>query len=109
MRNLQETFNAVIDHGIYGGEHGGEYMCDALMLAKHEKIISEEECLAARKAIEDRLQGHYLLHTYIVITNVCIDFYSSRKATAALRLAIYKDWENFDQLINEFTLEDSPL
>lgn len=109
MRNLQEIFNAVIDHGIYGGEHGGEYMCDALMLAKHEKIISEEECLAARKAIEDRLQGHYLLHTYIVFAKVDIDFYSSRKVTADLRLAIYKDWENFDQLVNEFTLEDSPL
>ena len=42
MRTLQEIFNVVIDHGIYGGEHGGEYMCDALMLAKHEKILSEE-------------------------------------------------------------------
>lgn len=109
MRTLQEIFNAVIDHGIYGGEHGGEYMCDALMLAKHEKIISEEEYLAARKAIEDRLQGRYLLHTYIVFAKVDIDFYSSRKVTAALRLAIYKDWENFNQLINEFNLEDSPL
>ena len=50
--DVQEVFNKVIDAGFYGTPDK-EYMCHAVEAAREAGVISQDECVVTRQAIDE--------------------------------------------------------
>jgi hypothetical protein len=82
--NVQNTFNKVIDQGIYNEQQA--LMCHALKEAARLGVITAEEFVAAKTAITACLKGFGSLGGFLDYKKQPYDF--------ATRLAVYKDWAN---------------
>lgn len=81
---VQETFNHVIQQGIYNEQQ--PLMCHALKAAARLGIITAEEFVAAKGEITTYLKGFGSLGGYLDYKGQPYDFNT--------RLAVYKDWAN---------------
>lgn len=109
MRTLQQIFDAVIDAGYYPGIT--QFMCNALERAHHYGVITQEERVQAKVAIND-----YLATSPCVREASAIDWVLDSAIIAAYDVppkkdvpvvgkthwyaytAIYRDWANRPKL-----------
>lgn len=83
--SVQETFDKVINAGIYASNSIG-LMCYALLEAACDGVISKEEMKAAKAEIKEYLGANGSLGGKLLFNNMPYTFEH--------RLAIYKDWAN---------------
>jgi hypothetical protein len=97
MRTVQETFDAVIDAGLYGLDLGQtQYMCLALQDAQRY-VISTAELLAAKAEIHAYLEPsgcrtlniHLQRRHWPTYSTVPCNDYGEKDFTC-----IYRDWAN---------------
>lgn len=104
MRTIQEIFDLAIEQEAYQGI----YMCDAIgTLCDYHHISTLEEARAL-KEINDFIQGKWSLHNFITgqkVTMSCPDF----AETMSVRMAIFMDWENRQELVDKFREENAEL
>ena len=104
MRTIQEIFDLAIEQEAYQGI----YMCDAIWALGDCRQISTPEEARALKEINDFLQGKWSLHNFITgqeATLSCPDF----AETMSVRMAIFMDWENRQELVDKFREENAEL
>ena len=104
MRTIQEIFDLAIEQEAYQGI----YMCDAIGTLGDFRQISTPEEARALKEINDFLQGNWSLHNFITgqkVTMSCPDF----AETMPIRMAIFMDWENRQELVDKFRKENAEL
>ena len=104
MRTIQEIFDLAIEQEAYQGI----YMCDAIGVLGDCRQISTPEEARALKEINDFLQGNWSLHNFITGQKVamsCLDF----AETMSVRMAIFMDWENRQELVDKFREENAEL
>lgn len=89
MRTVQETFNAVIDAGLYGD--GNPWMCHALDDALAAKIISEDDWREALAEIKSYLEPSRSLSLNGHLALMHRSVYYAKEHT---NLNIYRDWAN---------------
>lgn len=95
MRSIQEIFNVVIDSGYYSDTDNGRFMCISLNVAfYHAGIITYEERLAAKKAIDDFLTGEW--DSYAFLYTALSTHYDLH--TFEDRLNVYRNWEESQKL-----------
>ncbi len=104
MRTIQEIFDLAIDQEAYQGI----YMCDAIcVLGDCQQIGTLEEARALNE-INNFIQGKWSLHNFITgqkVTMSCPDF----AETMSVRMAIFMDWENRQELVDKFREENAEL
>lgn len=104
MRTIQEIFDLAIEQEAYQGI----YMCDAIGVLGDCRQISTLEEARTLKEINDFLQGKWSLHNFITGQKVfmsCPDF----AETMSVRMAIFMDWENRQELVDKFREENAEL
>lgn len=94
MSTIQETFDAVIDAGIYGRSF--QFMCNALDVAVNTDVILPEEAASALSAIQGYLDAlgyskHGSLAGALKHAGIIPPCYSH---AAYVCLPIYRDWDN---------------
>lgn len=101
MRTIQEIFDLAIEQEAYQGI----YMCDAICVLGDCHQISTLEEARALNEINDFIQGKWSLHNFITgqeATLSCPDF----AETMSVRMAIFMDWENRQELVDKFREEN---
>lgn len=101
MRTIQEIFDLAIEQEAYQGV----YMCDAICVLGDCHQISTLEEARALNEINDFIQGKWSLHNFITgqeATLSCPDF----AETMSVRMAIFMDWENRQELVDKFREEN---
>ena len=104
MRTIQEIF----DFAIEQEEYQGRYMCDAIRRLDGSQQISPLEEARALNEINNFIQGKWSLHNFITgqeATVSCPDF----AETMSVRLSIFMDWENRQELVDKFREENAEL
>ena len=104
MLTIQEIFDLAIEQETYQGI----YMCDAIWVLGDCYQISPLEEARALKEINDFIQGNWSLHNFITgqkVTMSCPDF----AETMSVRMAIFMDWENRQELVDKFREENAEL
>ena len=104
MRTIQEIFDLAIEQEAYQGI----YMCDAIGTLGDCRQISTLEEARALKEINDFIQGKWSLHNFITgqeATLSCPDF----AETMSVRMAIFMNWENRQELVDKFREENAEL
>ena len=91
MNLVQNTFNKVIAGYFYpeckdSSRASSNYMCVALSIAEQEDVITHDEFLEARKAIQAYLCGSPTLKASLLINKL--------SCLGTNRLAIYCNWDN---------------
>jgi len=91
MKTIQETFDAVIEAGLYYESVGqwpdlSPYMCSSLRVAAERWVITLQEARVARESIEAYLGDSPYLYSFLASKGLP----NSPKDC----LAVYKDWEN---------------
>lgn len=101
MRTIQELFDLAIEHEAYQGI----YMCNAIGTLCDCHHISTLEEAHVLKEIDDFIQGKWSLHNFITGLEAslsCPDF----AETMSVRMAIFMDWENRQELVDKFREEN---
>ena len=104
MRTVQEIFDLALEQEAYQGI----YMCDAICVLGDCRQISTLEEARALNEIDNFIQGKWSLHNFITgqkVTMSCPDF----AETMSVRMAIFKDWENRQELVDKFRKENAEL
>ena len=104
MRTIQEIFDLAIEQEAYQGI----YMCGAICVLGDCHQISTLEEARAINAIKGFIQGKWSLHNFITgqkVTRSCPDF----AETMSVRMAIFMDWENRQELVDKFREENAEL
>ena len=104
MRTIQEIFDLALEQEAYQGI----YMCDAIGVLGDCRQISTVEETRALNEINNFLQGKWSLHNFITgqkVTMSCPDF----AETMSVRMAIFMDWENRQELVDKFREENAEL
>ena len=104
MRTIQEIFDLAIEQEAYQGI----YMCDAIGVLGDCRQISTPEEARALNEINNFIQGKWSLHNFITgqeATLSCPDF----AETMSVRMAIFMDWENRQELVDKFREENAEL
>lgn len=104
MRTIQEIFDLAFEQEAYQGI----YMCDAIGVLGDCQQISTLEEAHVLKEIDDFIQGKWSLHNFITgqkATLSCPDF----AETMSVRMAIFMDWENRQELVDKFREENAEL
>lgn len=104
MRTIQEIFDLAIEQEAYQGI----YMCDAIGVLGDCHQISPLEEACALNEINNFIQGKWSLHNFITgqeATLSCPDF----AETMSVRMAIFMDWENRQELVDKFREENAEL
>ena len=104
MRTIQEIFDLAIEQEAYQGV----YMCDAISVLGDCHQISTLEEARALNEINNFIQGKWSLHNFITgqkVTLSCPDF----AETMSVRMAIFMDWENRQELVDKFREENAEL
>ena len=104
MLTIQEILDLAIEQEAYQGI----YMCDAIRRLDGSQQISPLEEARAINEINNFLQGNWSLHNFITgqkVTMSCPDF----AETMSVRMAIFMDWENRQELVDKFREENAEL
>ena len=104
MLTIQEIFDLAIEQETYQGI----YMCDAIGVLGDCYQISPREEARALDEINNFIQGKWSLHNFITgqkVTMSCPDF----AETLSVRMAIFMDWENRQELVDKFREENAEL
>lgn len=104
MRTIQEIFDLAIEQEAYQGV----YMCDAIRRLESCQQISALEEACTLNEINNFIQGKWSLHNFITgqkVTLSCPDF----AETMSVRMAIFMDWENRQELVDKFREENAEL
>ena len=104
MRTIQEIFDLAIEQEAYQGI----YMCDAIGVLGGCQQISVLEEAQALKEVNDFIENKWSLHNFITgqkATMSCPDF----AETLSVRMAIFMDWENRQELVDKFREENAEL
>ena len=104
MRTIQEIFDLALEQEAYQGI----YMCDAIGTLGDCRQISALEEACALNEINNFIHGNWSLHNFITgqkVTMSCPDF----AETMSVRMAIFMDWENRQELVDKFREENAEL
>ena len=104
MRTVQEIFDLALEQEAYQGI----YMCDAIgVLGDCHQISTLEEARALNE-INNFIQGKWSLHNFITGQKVTLH-HTDFAETMSVRMAIFMDWENRQELVDKFREENAEL
>ena len=104
MRTIQEIFDLAFEQEAYQGI----YMCDAIGTLGDCRQISTLEEARALNEINDFIQGKWSLHNFITGQEVTLH-HTDFAETLSVRMAIFMDWENRQELVDKFREENAEL
>jgi hypothetical protein len=100
MRTVPEVFKDLVKGKTY--QRTGHFMCVALYHSLEFELITEEEADACRVAIHDFLGDNSTLHDMFSEHKWPAETEADCLLTEAARLKIYDNWEDREQIFDDF-------